>query len=102
MNSAGANLKVDGIMGPKTLGAVRAMQMGGQPSDKFSPVHPTAGGQGTYTMSPIMNPQASPQVPQPMGPTQQQDPFGFGASADGDTYGSSSQDEYGNPVSYNR
>ena len=113
LNAAGGNLKVDGIMGQKTLQAVRAMQAGGEASDVFSPARPAAGGQGTYSMAPIMNPQAAPQVPQPMGPMQQQDPYGFGTDASGGVYGGqvgpwapepdqgvSSQDEWGNPVSY--
>ena len=109
MNAAGANLKVDGIMGPKTLGAVRAMQMGGQPSDQFSPVNaPPPSGQG---WDPSGNPvsvappnaaqasqaggpnvlqlaqQAQQQAGQPMGPVQQQDPYGFGTPAGGGVYG---------------
>ena len=78
-------------------------------------------------MSPIMNPAQASQAggpnvlqlaqqaqnPQPMGPMQQQDPYGFGTDASGGVYGGqvgpwapepdqgvSSQDEWGNPVSY--
>ena len=101
LNAAGGNLKVDGIMGPKTLQAVRAMQAGGEASDVFSPARPAAGGQGTYSMSPIMNPAQASQAggpnvlqlaqpaqnPQPMGPMQQQDPYGFGTDASGGVYG---------------
>tara|TARA_Y100000593_G_scaffold94664_1_gene194973 strand:+ start:2346 stop:2900 length:555 start_codon:yes stop_codon:yes gene_type:complete len=89
LNQAGANLKVDGIMGPKTLGAVRAMQAGGEASDVFSPVRPTAGGQGTYTMTPQMNPaQGPPQQGPILGPSPNpQDPYGFGTNASGEVYG---------------
>ena len=39
LNKAGANLKQDGMLGPKTLGALRAVQGGGAPTESFSPMH---------------------------------------------------------------
>jgi len=110
LNAAGGNLKVDGIMGPKTLQAVRAMQAGGGAGDVFSPAHPppnSASMTGITQSDPSApnilanaNPSAgganilgavqqASQQNQPMGPVQQgpQDPYGFGVDASGDQYG---------------
>ena len=43
MNKLGAQLEVDGIMGPKTLGALRSLQGGGAPTDVYSPLHAPQG-----------------------------------------------------------
>tara|TARA_R110002074_G_scaffold331563_4_gene501945 strand:- start:1058 stop:1639 length:582 start_codon:yes stop_codon:yes gene_type:complete len=104
LNSAGGNLKVDGIMGPKTLQAVRAMQAGGGAADVFSPAHPPPNSASMTGIAPspmqqqqmmgqgpvLQMPQAPNPVSPAMGPVQQQDrqdPYGFGVDASGQTYG---------------
>jgi len=84
LNSAGGNLKVDGIMGPKTLQAVRAMQAGGGAGDAFSPAHPPQNSASMTGIAPspmqqqqmmgqgpmLQMPQAPNPVSAPMGPMQ--------------------------------
>ena len=101
INTAGGNLKVDGIFGPETLNAVRAIQEGIDPVDaqqldevgigdldpSGNPVSvedPSALGLSGQGVS-VEDPNFTAPVAQP--PQQIMDPYGFGTQQQGGMYG---------------